>query len=69
MFGFTNPVLIARDTIIAGHGRVDAAKLLKMDQVLRLWVAAVDPPSEWGIPGAWSFLCRFDDPRPAHRLL
>jgi hypothetical protein len=33
-FGFTNPVLIARDnTIIAGHGRVTAPKLLGMDQV------------------------------------
>ena len=34
VFGFTNPVLIDRaDTIIAGHGRVQAAKLLGMDQV------------------------------------
>ena len=33
-FGFNNPVLIARNnTIIAGHGRVAAAKLLGMDQV------------------------------------
>jgi DNA modification methylase len=33
-FGFTNPVLINQnDTIVAGHGRVAAAKLLKMDQV------------------------------------
>src|SRR5665213_294795 len=33
-FGFTNPVLIAgNNTIIAGHGRVEAAKLLGMDQV------------------------------------
>lgn len=33
-FGFTNPVLIARDnTIIAGHGRVAAAALLGMDRV------------------------------------
>jgi ParB family chromosome partitioning protein len=33
-FGFTNPVLIDRkNTIIAGHGRVAAAKLLGMDQV------------------------------------
>jgi len=30
-FGFTNPILIdARDTIVAGHGRVEAAKLLKL---------------------------------------
>lgn len=33
-FGFTNPVLIdSRGTIIAGHGRVEAAKLLNIDQV------------------------------------
>jgi len=33
-FGFTSPVLIDRDdTIIAGHGRVEAAKQLHMDQI------------------------------------
>jgi ParB-like chromosome segregation protein Spo0J len=33
-FGFTNPILIDRtNTIVAGHGRVAAAKLLGMDQV------------------------------------
>jgi DNA modification methylase len=33
-FGFTNPVLIGDDNeIIAGHGRVDAARLLQMDSV------------------------------------
>ena len=33
-FGFTNPILIgAQNTIIAGHGRVAAAKLLQFDQV------------------------------------
>ena len=33
-FGFTNPVLTDNDnTILAGHGRVEAAKLLEMDQV------------------------------------
>src|SRR6185503_17833321 len=33
-FGFTNPVLIDnRNTIIAGHGRVEAAKLLGIDRV------------------------------------
>jgi DNA modification methylase len=33
-FGFTNPVLVSRDNlIIAGHGRVEAAKLLGMGQV------------------------------------
>ena len=33
-FGFTNPVLVTADgMILAGHGRVLAAKLLRMDQV------------------------------------
>ena len=33
-FGFTNPVLVDRiGVIIAGHGRVQAAKLLGMDRV------------------------------------
>ena len=33
-FGFTNPILIDKDgNIIAGHGRVMAARKLKMDQV------------------------------------
>jgi DNA modification methylase len=33
-FGFTNPVLVGEDdTIIAGHGRVEAAKLLKLEAV------------------------------------
>jgi len=31
-FGFTNPVLVDRDnTILAGHGRVEAARLIGMD--------------------------------------
>lgn len=33
-FGFTNPILIdSHNRIVAGHGRVEAAKLLKMEQV------------------------------------
>ncbi len=33
-FGFINPVLIDRDgRIVAGHGRVEAAKLLGLDTV------------------------------------
>jgi ParB-like chromosome segregation protein Spo0J len=33
-FGFTNPVLIGDDgEILAGHGRVEAAKLLKIERV------------------------------------
>ena len=33
-FGFTNPILIDREnSILAGHGRVEAAKLLSFDTV------------------------------------
>ena len=33
-FGFTNPVLIGKDgEIIAGHGRVEAAKLIGLESV------------------------------------
>ena len=33
-FGFTNPVLLdEKDGVIAGHGRIMAAKLLKMEEV------------------------------------
>lgn len=32
-FGFTNPLLIRNDQIIAGHGRLDAAKSLDMKDV------------------------------------
>jgi ParB-like chromosome segregation protein Spo0J len=33
-FGWTNPVLIAGDgTVIAGHGRLDAARRLRLDAV------------------------------------
>jgi ParB-like chromosome segregation protein Spo0J len=33
-FGFTSPVLIdAQNTILAGHGRVEAAKLIGMERV------------------------------------
>ena len=36
-FGFTNPVLISDDgQIIAGHGQVEAAKLLERVPALRL---------------------------------
>jgi len=38
-FGWTNPVLIdAEDSIIAGHGRVEAAKLLGLDRVPTLLI-------------------------------
>jgi hypothetical protein len=39
-FGFTNPVLLGPgDTIIAGHGRVQAAKLLGMSDVPTILLA------------------------------
>jgi ParB-like chromosome segregation protein Spo0J len=42
-FGFTNPVLIGEDgEIIAGHGRVEAAKLLGMATVPTLRLAHLD---------------------------
>jgi DNA modification methylase len=43
-FGFTNPVLIdARNTIIAGHGRVQAAKLLGLDHVPTIRLESLTP--------------------------
>lgn len=39
-FGFTNPVLVSDDgEIVAGHGRVEAAKLLGMKKVPTLALA------------------------------
>jgi len=39
-FGFTNPVLVSGDSeIIAGHGRVEAAKQLGMTEVPTLLLA------------------------------
>jgi DNA modification methylase len=43
-FGFTNPVLIdASNTIIAGHGRVDAAKSLGLTDVPTIRLEALTP--------------------------
>lgn len=43
-FGFTNPVLIdGEDRILAGHGRVEAAKLLGMTQVPVMCIGDLDP--------------------------
>ena len=43
-FGFTNPVLIDDDNmILAGHGRVDAAKSIGMDQVPCVRVSSMSP--------------------------
>src|SRR5260370_8926032 len=44
-FGFINPILIdATDGIIAGHGRVEAAKLVGMTDVPPVRVAHLTPP-------------------------
>jgi ParB-like chromosome segregation protein Spo0J len=44
LFGFTNPILIdAANTIVAGHGRVSAAKLLGLDQVPTIRLEALTP--------------------------
>src|SRR4051794_39376089 len=41
-FGFTNPVLIDdADTIIAGHGRCEAAKLLREEDVPTIRLSAM----------------------------
>jgi DNA modification methylase len=43
-FGFTNPVLIdGQKTILAGHGRVAAAKLLEMEAVPCLRIESLSP--------------------------
>jgi DNA modification methylase len=43
-FGFTNPVLVDADgTILAGHGRVEAAKLLKLAEVPTLRLDHLSP--------------------------
>jgi len=42
-FGFTNPVLVDdANNLIAGHGRLLAARKLKMDQVPAIVVAGLD---------------------------
>ncbi len=43
-FGFTNPILIdGTNTIIAGHGRVEAAKLLHLDNVPTICLENLTP--------------------------
>lgn len=43
-FGFTNPVLIDRDNaILAGHGRVEAAKLMGLETVSCLRIEHMTP--------------------------
>jgi ParB-like chromosome segregation protein Spo0J len=42
-FGFTNPILISdEDQIIAGHGRMEAAKLLGMESVPTVRLSHLD---------------------------
>ncbi len=44
VFGFTNPVLIdSANRIVAGHGRVEAAKLLGMEQVPTIRLENLSP--------------------------
>lgn len=44
-FGFTNPVLVSDDgEIIAGHGRVEAAKLLGWEKVPTIALSHLSPP-------------------------
>ena len=44
VFGFTNPVLIdSNNRIVAGHGRVEAARLLRMEQVPTIRLENLSP--------------------------
>ena len=43
-FGFANPILVdATNPIITGHGRVEAAKLLGMEQVPTIRIESLSP--------------------------
>ena len=43
-FGFTNPVLVDRnDNILAGHGRVEAAKSVKLSEVPTICLENLTP--------------------------
>ena len=47
-FGFTNPVLIDDDnTILAGHGRVAAARLIEMTQVPCVRIGTMTRDEKW----------------------
>ena len=49
-FGFTNPVLISDDgQIIAGHGRVEAAKLLQIERVPTLCLSHLSDAERLGV--------------------
>jgi ParB-like chromosome segregation protein Spo0J len=41
-FGFTNPILVGDDDeIIAGHGRVEAARLLQIEKMFPLYACPI----------------------------
>jgi len=42
-YGWTNPVLVVGDTIVAGHGRVEAAKRLGLDAVPAIRIDHLTP--------------------------
>jgi ParB-like chromosome segregation protein Spo0J len=51
-FGFTNPILIdSQNLILAGHGRVDAAALLRMAKVPCVRIETMTP--EQSAPMCW----------------
>jgi ParB-like nuclease domain len=72
-FGFTNPVLIGENgEIIAGHGRVEAARLLGLECVptVRLAVISIRQRSAVGAPPPSAHDQRFDScPQVACRRL
>ena len=46
-FGFTNPLLISKDnTVIAGHGRLAAAKLLGLNEVPTILLGNLTPEQQ-----------------------
>ena len=43
-FGFVNPILVGKgNEIIAGHGRLIAAKMLELESVPVIWLAHLSP--------------------------
>jgi DNA modification methylase len=42
-FGFTNPILVDRNNIIAGHGRVEAARMLRIAEVPTIGLDTLTP--------------------------
>ncbi len=57
-FGFTNPILIDQsDTIMAGHGRVDAARALGLDRVPAIRIEHLTEAQK---------RCVYRKPKPGH---